>query len=513
MLEYVHFASDHCFDFLSRSDSVKLSPTLSLLLVHDLLLAKRGIAAPKTHALTVSVNNHKARLSAEFIKARIRAGYASVEQWKAAIDAGGPIDHSDGPSRPRWIRVNTVRTDTITLTRSVFDKYTEVTHITDLRDGKLMFYIDEHIRDLIAVPQTVDLTKSQAYTRGDIIFQDKASCFPAYLLNPCDDDRHIIDACAAPGNKTTHVAALVEQNTGSKEVKITACERDKARALVLQKMINRAGAHSKIKVAAGQDFLAVKPDSAEFRDVTALLLDPSCSGSGIIGRDDDNAGRRPVKVDLILPSSERTLVPTQSKKRKRGQKAPQNGDEETQNPPVQVLEADEAVEEEIILDESAEDKLSERLVKLAGFQLKLLLHALSFPAARRITYSTCSVHAIENEHVVVAALQSKIAKDRGWRVMSRYEQVKGMQNWPVRGNLDDVQSSPAGSIPGDSARTIAEACIRCEKGTDLGTMGFFVAGFIRDDTTESQIKEPLGNASSYGPHEGQEEEWHGFDEE
>ncbi|XP_027085362.1 25S rRNA (cytosine-C(5))-methyltransferase NSUN5 isoform X7 [Coffea arabica] len=47
---------------------------------------------------------------------------------------------------------------------------------------------------------------------------------------------------------------------------------------------------------------------------------------------------------------------------------------------------------------------SDRLMKLAAFQKKALEHAFSFPAAERIVYSTCSIHQIENEDVVKSVL-------------------------------------------------------------------------------------------------------------
>lgn len=48
---------------------------------------------------------------------------------------------------------------------------------------------------------------------------------------------------------------------------------------------------------------------------------------------------------------------------------------------------------------------AERLQALAGFQRKVLSHALSFPALQRLVYSTCSLHREENEDVVQAVLQ------------------------------------------------------------------------------------------------------------
>ena len=40
------------------------------------------------------------------------------------------------------------------------------------------------------------------------LFSLQASCLPAYLLSPIAGS-HVIDACAAPGNKTTHLASIM----------------------------------------------------------------------------------------------------------------------------------------------------------------------------------------------------------------------------------------------------------------------------------------------------------------
>lgn len=37
----------------------------------------------------------------------------------------------------------------------------------------------------------------------------QASCLPAFLLSPSAGS-HVIDACAAPGNKTSHLAAILK---------------------------------------------------------------------------------------------------------------------------------------------------------------------------------------------------------------------------------------------------------------------------------------------------------------
>lgn len=69
--------------------------------------------------------------------------------------------------------------------------------------------------------------------------QDKASCFPAHVCNP-PKGAHIIDACAAPGNKTSHLSALVG-NTG----KIFAFDLDMRRLDLLKRLTTKAGCKSK----------------------------------------------------------------------------------------------------------------------------------------------------------------------------------------------------------------------------------------------------------------------------
>lgn len=56
-----------------------------------------------------------------------------------------------------------------------------------------------------------------------------------------------------------------------------------------------------------------------------------------------------------------------------------------------------------VCDEQKDDK---RLFKLAGLQIKILCHAMqSFPNVKRIVYCTCSLWKEENEQVVMRCLQ------------------------------------------------------------------------------------------------------------
>lgn len=452
---------------------------LALLLVHDHLLAKNGIAASAVHPIRQAVERHKTRLKAEFVKARVRRGCASVEQLKTTVlREKRQTDGKEGGGHiyPRWVRINNICTALNDQLHTTFSAYKRVDSLAALapdsndREGEKLLYLDPNIPDLVAVPFGADFSALSAYKNGEIILQDKASCFPAYLLlgdrRPYKGD--LVDGCAAPGNKTTHLASLLAKQQTSN--RIFSMDASPTRSKVLQKMVASARANSTVTVLPGQDFLALDPADPRFERVSGLLLDPSCSGSGIIGRDD--------VPQFTLPKS-RTTKP-QGKKRKR--RASEELDDQT-------VPSTSATDENDIPGGAVDQ---ERLTKLSNVQARIVEHALNFPNATHVTYSTCSIHVIENEAVVARVLASQVARQRGWRLLRRDEQPEGLRRWQHRGVREsDVETPSSGKRP-DLADEALEACLRCWPGDSEGLGGFFVAGFVRDyhSTEELTSAEP-----------------------
>ncbi len=83
-------------------------------------------------------------------------------------------------------------------------------HFFFFKKNSKAIYWDPHISDLLAFDPSVSFQNNPAYLDGRLILQDKASCLPAFLLAPpIHEKTHAVDATAAPGNKTSHLSAVM----------------------------------------------------------------------------------------------------------------------------------------------------------------------------------------------------------------------------------------------------------------------------------------------------------------
>ncbi len=106
------------------------------------------------------------------------------------------------------------------------------------------------------------------YKEGKIYMQSLSSMLPAILLEPRKNE-NILDMTAAPGGKTTQIAAL-----SNNESLITACEKNKIRYDRLKYNIEKQGA---TRVNIMREDARMLSDYFSF---DKILLDAPCSGSG-----------------------------------------------------------------------------------------------------------------------------------------------------------------------------------------------------------------------------------------
>jgi 16S rRNA (cytosine967-C5)-methyltransferase len=127
--------------------------------------------------------------------------------------------------------------------------------------------------------------------------QDSSAQLVSHLLDP-QPGEFIIDACAAPGGKTTHIAELM-QDTG----KILALDKVKSRLKKLQQNIDRLELGS-LEIKA----VDVSKCSDYYQVADKVLLDAPCSGLGTLHRRADARWRQTLENIQTLSKLQSELL-------------------------------------------------------------------------------------------------------------------------------------------------------------------------------------------------------------
>lgn len=137
-----------------------------------------------------------------------------------------------------------------------------------------------------------DIRNLSIYKNGEIYMQSLSSMIPAIILSP-NAGENILDMTAAPGGKTTQIAAL-----SNNQCFITACEKNKIRLDRLKYNLEKQGATS----TNVMNIDARKLD--DFFSFDKVLLDAPCSGSGTLNTNDKNLEKYFTKE--LIQRSEKT---------------------------------------------------------------------------------------------------------------------------------------------------------------------------------------------------------------
>ena len=132
------------------------------------------------------------------------------------------------------------------------------------------------------------------YKNGEIYIQSLSSMIPPIVLDPKEGE-DILHMAAAPGGKTTQIAAISNNNAH-----ITACEINSIRAERLKYNIEKQGANSvyvMIKDARTID---------DFFSFDKVLLDSPCSGSGTLNINNEKNG------EIFTENQVQKLIKTQT---------------------------------------------------------------------------------------------------------------------------------------------------------------------------------------------------------
>lgn len=132
--------------------------------------------------------------------------------------------------------------------------------------------------DGIVLAEPSGVHADPGFRAGEFLVMDEGAQLIAPLLSPSGGEK-ILDACAAPGGKTTHLAALA-----GGRAKIVAVDVSEGRLRLLRETIARTGATA--VTARRHDFQAGPlPEAAALFD--KVLVDAPCTGMGVIRRNPD----------------------------------------------------------------------------------------------------------------------------------------------------------------------------------------------------------------------------------
>jgi 16S rRNA (cytosine967-C5)-methyltransferase len=142
------------------------------------------------------------------------------------------------------------------------------------------------------------ITDTQEYRDGHFIIQDKASILVGEVADPKSGDI-VLDVCAAPGVKTSHIAQLMG-NTG----RILSVDYNRRRLQNWEVLMERLGVSNAKPVQAD----ASKSDALPRIEADLVLVDPPCTGTGLFHKTPSSKWRlSPRSIDNMARLQKRIL--------------------------------------------------------------------------------------------------------------------------------------------------------------------------------------------------------------
>ena len=223
-----------------------------------------------------------------------RAGLVNAILRRVARDGTGWLEQCTEPavrhSMPDWIADRLVRdfgSDATALMAAANEPAQSAVRWNCLRGSREDFEAlappgteaGAIVPEAYVISGAFDLEASEMWERGLGMGQSQASMIPPRVLDPQPGER-ILDLCSAPGAKTTQLAAL-----SGNEAQIVAVELHEARAAALRALADRLGADVEVVVGDGTEV----PLEGSF---DAVLVDPPCTGTGVLSARPDARWRR-----------------------------------------------------------------------------------------------------------------------------------------------------------------------------------------------------------------------------
>mgnify|MGYP000214062704 FL=1 len=162
---------------------------------------------------------------------------------------------------------------------------------------------DNLAEDFLILNKVKNIENLDLFKEGFFTIQDISAGLTAKILNPKQGE-NVLDACSAPGGKTTYIAELMK-NSGN----IEAWDIHEHRTKLVEKNAQRLG----IKIIDTHVKDATKYDETLNEKFDKILLDVPCLGTGVIKRKPDIKWQRKVEDIQEITEIQKTILNNCSK--------------------------------------------------------------------------------------------------------------------------------------------------------------------------------------------------------
>ena len=188
--------------------------------------------------------------------------------------------------RGTWLRVNTLRSSVERIKQQLTRASVEYTTSAWCPEA------------LLAQGSVRAVQQLGGWDQGAFHIQSPSSIAASLALDPRPGES-VLDMCAAPGSKTSHLAALMNN-----EGRLIANDLSKARSHRLRSVLDLLGAKATVRVGPGERIGRREPETYD-----RILVDAPCSGEGMMNAEDPRTyARWKPKTPARLASRQKSLL-------------------------------------------------------------------------------------------------------------------------------------------------------------------------------------------------------------
>lgn len=199
--------------------------------------------------------NHVSRFAhPEWLLTRLKKAYP--QQWQQIVDA-------NNQRPPMWLRVNRIH-------------HTREQYLSLLAEVDIAAQPHPEQPEAIMLAEPCPVHVLPGFAQGWVTVQDVSAQGCVRWLAP-QNHEYILDLCAAPGGKTTHILEAAPH------ARVLAIDVDEQRLVRVKENLQRLNLHADVKQGDGREPASWCGDQMFDR----ILLDAPCSATGVIRRHPD----------------------------------------------------------------------------------------------------------------------------------------------------------------------------------------------------------------------------------